>query len=57
MAYLNFRLQKIGTLVCIVLTRKDDLQAFSLQSGEFAFIKILKLPNELEQAFGHVWIG
>jgi len=57
MAYLNFSLQKIGTLVCIVLTREDDLQIFSLQSGKFALIKILKLPNELEQSFGHVWIG
>ena len=36
-----------------MLTRENYLYLLSRASSQFTFIKILELPNELEQTFGH----
>ncbi len=50
---LQFRIEKIGTLVCVELTQVNYPDLFAFGSSEFVCIVMLKLPDVLQPAFIH----
>ena len=46
-------ISKIGALVGIMKTGKNDAERVAGSDGKFAFVEVLKLPDELQEPFGH----